>query len=241
MAEQGEAGARFCRVLELLVGTQEVAAPALPALARPRCKLPPPHPPPPPPTHPPTHTPPTRPNRRRCECAGDKGRLLDDLLLDLAASGEGSDGISGGWGVSVAFRFFAAGPGGVAEGSDGISGGWGSARPGQLPVLRRAWAAEAPMRAGECVLAPHERCCALEVACSRCAVYIGELGGRHSAPAAPLPCPGIAIQTCGPCPLPLVARAVCTDDSLTDIEPRQTLFFLPFFLQPLPQSTSGTA
>ncbi len=33
---------------------------------------------------------------RRCECAGDKGRLLDDLLLDLAASGEGqSDGISG--------------------------------------------------------------------------------------------------------------------------------------------------
>jgi hypothetical protein len=34
--------------------------------------------------------------KRRCECAGDKGRLLDDLLLDLAASGEGqSDGISG--------------------------------------------------------------------------------------------------------------------------------------------------
>lgn len=33
---------------------------------------------------------------RRCECAGDKGRLLDDLLLDLAASGEGTgDGISG--------------------------------------------------------------------------------------------------------------------------------------------------
>ncbi|KAL4420336.1 hypothetical protein ABPG77_006143, partial [Micractinium sp. CCAP 211/92] len=32
--------------------------------------------------------------KRRCECAGDKGRLLDDLLLDLAASGEGGQGIS---------------------------------------------------------------------------------------------------------------------------------------------------
>ncbi|PSC75210.1 thiamine biosynthetic bifunctional enzyme chloroplastic isoform C [Micractinium conductrix] len=32
--------------------------------------------------------------RRRCECAGDKGRLLDDLLLDLAAAGEGGSGIS---------------------------------------------------------------------------------------------------------------------------------------------------
>ena len=32
---------------------------------------------------------------RRCECAGDKGRLLDDLLLDLAAAGEAGQGISG--------------------------------------------------------------------------------------------------------------------------------------------------
>lgn len=33
--------------------------------------------------------------KRRCECAGDKGRLLDDLLLDLAAAGEGPEaGIS---------------------------------------------------------------------------------------------------------------------------------------------------
>jgi hypothetical protein len=37
------------------------------------------------------HSPPCR----RCECAGDKGRLLDDLLLDLAAAGEAGQGISG--------------------------------------------------------------------------------------------------------------------------------------------------
>ena len=43
---------------------------------------------------------------RRCECAGDKGRLLDELLLDLAAAagGEGGGrGGSGGGGISGEF------------------------------------------------------------------------------------------------------------------------------------------